>query len=170
MAAPARARAAEPAQQKAGQGRHDDQDNHDRSEQVIGRSFAHEPLDERPHQRCRDRGSGAVRPGDGEGKRAAHRDDGGADRRGYKGCGDAIGDPRRQRRGEDQRGKRQAVGHRHDAGDKAGKDVLGECREAAGYRAFVGSGCISDGHASEPFQVSTLIVLALLWRDSAGDA
>jgi hypothetical protein len=75
-----------------------------------------------------------------------------------------------QSAGEDQRGKRQAVGHRHDAGDKAGKDVLGECREAAGYRAFVGSGCISDGHASEPFQVSTLIVLALLWRDSAGDA
>ena len=44
----ARAREAKSAQQKAGQGRHDGQDNHDRSEQVIGRSFAHEPLDERP--------------------------------------------------------------------------------------------------------------------------
>src|SRR4029078_8517727 len=35
----------------------------------------------------------------------------GADRRGHKGRGDAIGDPGRQRRGEDQRRKRQAVGH-----------------------------------------------------------
>ena len=90
--------------------------------------------------------------------------------RGQERRGDVIGDPWRQRRREDQRGERQAIGDRDGAGNESGKNVFGESRNLSSYWASVGSGCIIDGHANEPFNVSTLIVFTLLWRDSAGDA
>ena len=59
---------------------------------------------------------------------------------------------------------------RSSGDNESGKNVSGESRNLSSYRASVGSGCVIDGHASEPFNVSTLIVFTLLWRDSAIDA
>jgi hypothetical protein len=50
------------------------------------------------------------------------------------------------------------------------KTSLERAAKPPGYWASFGSGCAIDGHASEPFDVSALIVFTLLWRDSAADA
>lgn len=169
MAPPARARPS-PKSRMPRQRRGKRHDDHHRREQIVGGSLCVKLPEEMRHHGCRDRGGGAVRSSDGEGEGTPRGDDSRADCRGQEGRGYAVGDPGGERRGEDQGSERQAIGHRHDAGDQAGEDVSGESRDLSGYRAIVGSGCTIDGHASEPFKVSTLIVLALLWRDSAGDA
>ena len=87
--------------------------------------------------------------------------------RGQERRGDVIGDPWRQRRGEDQRSEGQAIGDRDGAGNESGKDVSGESRDLSGYR--FGSGRTVDGLASVRLTVWARVVLTLLWRDSAAD-
>ena len=161
---------AKPKEQESGERRRKPHDDHHRREKIVGNTLGAQPTEQGYDQRRRDCDGCAVRSGDGEGQGAPRRDESGADGRGQEGRGDAIGDPWRQRRGEDQRGEGQAIGDRDGAGNESGKNVSGESRKLSSYRASVGSGCIIDGHASEPFNVSTLIVFTLLWRDSAADA
>ena len=109
-----------------------------------------EPFENRRHQRCRDRDGGPVRSRESEGGAScARRNECGADRRGQKGRGDAIGDPWCQRRGEDKHREGQAIGNRYGAGDQAGKAIPGKRRELARYRMDFGFGGVIDGHAGE---------------------
>jgi len=133
--------------------RHDD---HHRCEQIVGCASSNQPLDQCSDQRRGDRGRSPVRAANGEGQRAPRGNDGRSDSAGQEGGGNAIGDPRRKRRGEDESGEGEAVGHGHDAGDEAGEQVpcgLGEniccCRLAAGNAV--------DGHSDAPLRPRRLI-------------